>query len=198
MEAWKKEALMLAKTSILEGFWKTNLSWYVPENEELKKLWAAFVTFKKDDGTEHGSLRGCIGSLIATRPLYEDIIINAKNAAFSDHRFLPLQEEETNNLIVEISVLTKPLERNFNNIEELLSYLKQNKPGLIIQLWAYQATFLPSVWAELQDEEQFLVHLIYKAWLTPEQFVTDFDQVKIFIYESIEFKDKWENITVIG
>jgi AMMECR1 domain-containing protein len=72
--------------------------------------------------------------LIAVRPLYEDIIINAKNAAFSDPRFPPLQEEETNNLIVEISVLTEPVERKFNNIEDLLSYLRENKSGLIIQL----------------------------------------------------------------
>ena len=197
METWQREALSLAKTSILEEFWKANLDWYFPKNERLKELGAAFVTLKKDDGTEHWSLRGCIGSLVAVRPLYEDIIINAKNAAFSDPRFPPLQENETENLIIEISVLTQPQEVEFKNIEELLSYLNEKKSWLIIQLWIKQATFLPSVWEELPNPDQFLLHLIYKAWLTPEEFVSNFDKVKIFVYSSIEFKDKWKNIKII-
>ena len=197
MEAWQKEALSLAKTSILEEFWKASLAWYFPKNERLKEPGAAFVTLKKDDGSEHGSLRWCIGSLIAVRPLYEDIIINAKNAAFSDPRFSPLQEDETENLIIEISVLTQPQEVKFKSVEELLSYLNEKKPWLIIQLWIKQATFLPSVWEELPDPDQFLLHLIYKAWLTLEEFISNFDKFKIFVYGSIEFKDKWTNIEVI-
>ena len=198
MQNWQKEALSLAKSSILEEFWKASLENYYPKNPELLRPGAAFVTLKKDDGTEHWSLRWCIGSLVATRPLWEDIKINAKNAAFSDPRFPPLQEDEIKNLIVEISVLTPPEEKQFNSIEELLQYLSENKPGLIIQLWYKQATFLPSVWEELPDAEQFLVHLIYKAWLTPEEFVQNFNNVKIFTYWSIEFKDKWENILVLS
>ena len=198
MQNWQLEALSLAKTSILEKFWKADLSNYIPKNSELLKSWAAFVTLKKNDWTEHGTLRWCIGSLIATRPLYEDIIINAKNAAFSDPRFPPLKEEEVQDLIVEISVLTEPVERKFNSIEELLEYLAKNKPGLIIQLWYKQATFLPSVWEELPDPDQFLLHLIYKAGLQPEEFVGNFDQVKIFVYDTIEFKDYWKKIPILG
>jgi len=197
MQNWQKETLSLAKSAILEEFGKVSLENYYPKNSELLQPGAAFVTLKKEDSTEHGSLRWCIGSLVATRPLREDIKINAKNAAFSDPRFPPLQENEIKNLIVEISVLTPPEEKQFNNIEELLQYLVENKPGLIIQLWYKQATFLPSVWEELPDVEQFLVHLIYKAWLTSEEFVQNFQDVKIFTYESIEFKDSWENIKEI-
>ena len=198
MQNWQKEALSIAKTSILEEFGKADLSNYYPKSPELLEPWAAFVTLKKEDWTQHWSLRWCIGSLIAVRPLWEDIKINAKNAAFSDPRFPPLQEEETKNLIVEISVLTPPEEKQFDTIEELLQYLSKNKPGLIIQLGYKQATFLPSVWEELPDPDQFLIHLIYKAWLTPEEFVQNFKDVKIFVYSSIEFKDKWENIPVLS
>ena len=197
MQNWQKEALSIARSSILEEFWKADLSNYNPKNPELLQPGAAFVTLKKEDGTEHWSLRGCIGSLVATRPLWEDIKINAKNAAFLDPRFPLLQEKETKNLIIEISVLTPPEERKFNAIEELIQYLPENKPGLIIQLWYKQATFLPSVWEELPDPEQFLIHLIYKAWLSPEEFVQNFQDVKVFTYGSIEFKDKWESIDLI-
>ena len=192
-----KEALSIAKTSILEEFWRANLSNYYPKNPQLQQPGACFVTLKKDDWTTHWSLRWCIWSLIAIRPLREDIKINAKNAAFRDPRFPPLSEEETKNLIVEISVLTPPEEKNFSNIKELLDYLSVNKPGLIIQLWPKQATFLLSVWEELPDPEQFLIHLIYKAWLTPQEFVESFPFVKTFTYNTIEFKDKRENIPVI-
>jgi AMMECR1 domain-containing protein len=65
---------------------------------------------------------------VAVRPLWQDIYINAKNAAFSDPRFPPLTEEETKNLKIEISVLTEPKPVKFNSIQELLKYLTQNKP----------------------------------------------------------------------
>jgi AMMECR1 domain-containing protein len=46
---------------------------------------ATFVTL-----TQHGELRGCIGSLEAWRPLLADVQENACNAAFRDPRFEPL------------------------------------------------------------------------------------------------------------
>jgi hypothetical protein len=46
METWKKEALWLAKHSILEEFGKDDLNNYQPKSPELLKLGAAFVTLK--------------------------------------------------------------------------------------------------------------------------------------------------------
>jgi AmmeMemoRadiSam system protein A len=160
------------------------------------KIGACFVTLKKKSSANtHWELRWCIGSLTATRPLYEDIIINAKNAAFSDPRFQPLSEDETDDLIVEISVLTSPRSKKFSSFQKLLEYLRENKPGLIISLDWYKSTFLPSVWEELPDEEQFLVHLIYKAWLNPEYFMKNFSQAEIYVYTTNEFKNDWKNIS---
>ena len=198
MENWKKEALSLAKTSILEEFQMADLSRYYPQNKELLEKWACFVTLKRKNPIKKTwDLRWCIWSIIAYRELYKDIIENAKNAAFKDPRFLPLTFEETKDLIVEISVLTEPEEKNFENIQDLILFLEKNKPGLIIKLFWRQATFLPSVWEEIENAEQFLIHLIYKAWLSPEEFVQNFSQAEIFIYSSIEFKDFWENIEII-
>ena len=50
----------------------------------LKRLGATFVTLTID-----GQLRGCIGSLEASRPLIEDLRGNARAAAFRDSRFWP-------------------------------------------------------------------------------------------------------------
>ena len=196
MKPWQKEALSLAKTSILEEFSKASLANYHPENKELLETKASFVTLKKRDILRN-SLRWCIWSIMAYRPLYEDITQNAKAAAFKDPRFPPLTYEEVNELLIEISVLTTPEEKSFSSIEELLKFLKEKKPWLIINLDWYSATFLPSVWEEIENEEQFLIHLIYKAWLSPEYFVQNFSRVKIEIYFTIEFSDTWENIKII-
>ncbi len=196
MESWQKEALSLAKTSILEGFGMASLESYSPQNKELLDTKASFITLKKRE-ISRNSLRWCIWSIVAYRPLYEDIIENAKSAAFKDPRFFPLIYEEVKDLLIEISVLTTPEEKNFFSIEELLEFLKQNKPWLIIDLDWHSATFLPSVWEEIENEEQFLIHLIYKAWLSPEYFIQNFNKVKIEIYYTIEFNNTWENIEII-
>ena len=195
----QKAALSLAKNSILEEFWDLNANqklkdliaqiqtWKYPELNEIK---ACFVTLKI--GWKH--LRGCIGSILATRPLYEDIIINAKNAAFRDPRFNPLSLDEVGDLLVEITVLSPLKQMKFENIEKLLEYLQNNHPWLVIKLENHSATFLPSVWKELPDAQQFLTHLIYKAWLTPQVFIENFDKVEIFIYSGEEFAQWWNQI----
>jgi AmmeMemoRadiSam system protein A len=64
---------------------------------ELEEQGAVFVTLK-----ERGNLRGCIGSLIAHRSLLDDIISNAKSAAFGDPRFPPLKERELEQIKIEL------------------------------------------------------------------------------------------------
>ena len=49
MKNYQKEALQLAKKSILENFWKASLDDYYPKNEELLEKKACFVTLKKAD-----------------------------------------------------------------------------------------------------------------------------------------------------
>jgi AMMECR1 domain-containing protein len=54
----------------------------VGDSPELHAPGATFVTL-----TQHGQLRGCIGSLEAWRPLGQDVRENALAAAFRDPRF---------------------------------------------------------------------------------------------------------------
>ncbi|MDQ6966159.1 MAG: AMMECR1 domain-containing protein, partial [Mariprofundaceae bacterium] len=61
----------------------------IPEQAWLTESRACFVTLHK-----HGALRGCIGSLVAHRPLGEDIVANALAAALHDPRFPPLTADE--------------------------------------------------------------------------------------------------------
>ena len=61
---------------------------------------AAFVTI-----TEHGLLRGCMGSLVAEQPLGDAVASAAVSAAVRDPRFLPLTDRELAEIHIDVSVL---------------------------------------------------------------------------------------------
>ncbi len=126
----------------------------------LNEKGAAFVTLnRKNDG----SLRGCIGSIVAHRPLYEDIIHNARAAAFEDPRFVELKKEELDTIRVEVSLLTPPERVEYRDIADLKSKIRPGIDGIILKHGAYQATYLPQVWEQLPTFESFMAHLCQKA-----------------------------------
>ncbi|WP_187647390.1 AmmeMemoRadiSam system protein A [Nitrosophilus labii] len=167
-ERFKRTLLNIARIAIKEEF----LGHKELNNEvkkrvlemfpDLAKLGAVFVTIK-----ERGSLRGCIGSLIAYRTLIEDIIENAKAAAFSDPRFPPLTPEEFDKITLEISILSEPKPLAYTDIEDLRAKIVPGRDGVVLKYGSHQATFLPQVWKELSDFEQFFAHLCIKAGLRP-------------------------------
>ena len=141
---------------------------------------ATFVTL-----TQHGRLRGCIGSLIAHRPFIDDLISNAHSAAFKDPRFAPLTVAEFNEIKIEISLLSEPALVNYVNKDDLQSKIHINIDGIVIRLGSHQATFLPQVWEELNDFDTFFAHLGMKAGIGndplsyhPEVYTYQVDKIK--------------------
>jgi len=154
----------LAKQAILDGFNKTQsidtkvlLGKYPP----LAQQRATFVTLTLD-----GRLRGCIGSLVAHRSLLDDLIHNAKSAAFEDPRFYPLSPEEFKKVVIEISLLSPPEALLYDSIEDLKSKVSVGEDGIILQKEGKKATFLPQVWEQLPTFELFFSHLCQKAGLS--------------------------------
>ncbi len=136
----------------------------------LDEKGACFVTLEKDD-----NLRGCIGSIIAHKPLIEDLISNAQNAAFSDPRFNPLKEDEFDNLSIAVSLLSTPEKMFFKNENDLLSQIKPFVDGIIIKDGYHQAVYLPSVWEQLPEKPEFLNSLKIKAGLSATHFSNKFE-----------------------
>ena len=156
----KKILLKIARASILEEFEGKKLI----NKEELIKEYpflaeerATFVTLKID-----GNLRGCIGSILPRMSLIDDVIYNAKQAAFNDPRFPPLSPEEYEKISIEVSILTIPQKMEYEDEEDLKRKITKND-GVILALADKQATFLPSVWQELPIFEIFFGHLCMKA-----------------------------------
>jgi MEMO1 family protein len=130
---------------------------------------ATFITLKKD-----GALRGCIGSITARRPLISDVVENAYAAAFKDHRFPPLQEDELRSLTLSISLLGKPQAMSFENEADFVTQIRPGTDGLIIEDQGLRAVFLPQVWEDLPTTPQFLAHLKQKAGLPPTHWSPSF------------------------
>ncbi|HTI81847.1 MAG TPA: AmmeMemoRadiSam system protein B, partial [Acetobacteraceae bacterium] len=127
---------------------------------------AAFVTLRRPDG----SLRGCIGSVVATRPLIVDVVQHAFNAAFRDSRFPRLNWLELAGLSLSVSVLTPPTPMRFDDEADLLSQLQPGIDGLIIEDMGLRSLFLPSVWEELPDKHHFIAALKMKAGMRADHF----------------------------
>ncbi len=131
---------------------------------------ASFVTL-----TIAGALRGCCGTLEATRPLLLDVWHNAQASAFRDPRFLPLTVAEWHQTQLEISVLT-PCERMVVASEqELLFALTPGRDGLVLAWRGMRATFLPKVWEQLPAPGDFLRRLKQKAGWEPDFWAADLE-----------------------
>ncbi|HTH14554.1 MAG TPA: AmmeMemoRadiSam system protein A [Spirochaetia bacterium] len=140
-----------------------------PPGPEVPAPWltnpgATFVTL-----TKAGELRGCIGSLVAQRPLGEDLRENARSAAFADPRFPPVTRVELPLLRVEVSLLSPQTPVIFTTEADARGQLRPGTDGVVLEAGVHRATFLPQVWDQLPDPRQFLAHLKVKAGL-PRDF----------------------------
>lgn len=126
---------------------------------------ASFVTLKLD-----GQLRGSMGSLSSSQTLIENIAHNAYNAAFKDPRFQPLNEAEFLNIEVEISVLSDKQTLSCETEQVLADQLVPGRDGLILEDGERCATFLPSVWEQLPEAEQFVAQLKLKIGIKQDEW----------------------------
>ncbi len=149
----------LARATLEEAFGGPKV--VKPEGEAwLDEPRAVFVTL-----TKGGALRGCIGQLEARQSLYEAVRRAARQAAFDDPRFPPLEARELPEVHVELSVLS-PLEAvEVHSEAEALAALREGVHGAVLRCGASSGVFIPEVWKQLPDKRDFLQHLKRKAGL---------------------------------
>lgn len=131
----------------------------------FKEKQGAFVTLHTYP--EH-DLRGCIGIPLPVMPLRDAIIEGAKSAT-RDPRFPPLAENELDNIIIEVTILTKPELIEVNQPQDYLSNIEIGRDGLIVEQGLFKGLLLPQVPIEQGwDKEEFLSHTCMKAGLMPD------------------------------
>jgi hypothetical protein len=124
----------------------------------LCELCAAFVTLRSG-----GDLRGCVGSLEATKPLAAAVAHCVVSAAASDPRFPPVVPAELDRLSIEISVLSplQPLE----DVAQLIV----GTHGVAVKAGRQRGVLLPQVATEQGwDRETFLDFACQKAQLAAD------------------------------
>jgi MEMO1 family protein len=170
----KKKLLEIARQSI-ESFLKDGTIPVFDVTKSLARRGAAFVTLNEDD-----RLRGCIGQVVATEPLYKTISECAIKAATSDPRFKPVTAGEVPRLKLEISVLT-PLEKVTS-----LDSIQVGKDGLMISLGGKRGLLLPQVATENSwSRIQFLEQTCAKAGLPHDAYRDPY--VDIYKFQALVF-----------
>lgn len=137
--------------------------------EAFREDRGVFVTLHK--GKE---LRGCIGYPEPTHPLGHAVEHGALSAALEDPRFPSVEEGEMDDILVEVSVLTKP---ELVEVEEPKDYVGRvcvGRDGLIAEKGFSRGLLLPQVPVEWGwDSETFLCQTCTKAGLAPATWMDD-------------------------
>ena len=106
-----------------------------------------------------GNLRGCVGYVEANASVYRTVIETARAAAFDDTRFWPVTRAELPELLVSLSILTKPAPIRPEQVEVGVH-------GLMVSLAGHRGLLLPQVPLEHGwDRTTFLEQTCRKAGL---------------------------------
>jgi uncharacterized protein (TIGR00296 family) len=151
--------------SVVEQFVKSKTTPSDGLGKSFTEKQGAFVTIHTFPNHD---LRGCIGIPLPVMPLKDAIIEGAKSAT-RDPRFPPLEERELDNIIIEVTILTKPELIEIENPKDYPSKIKIGRDGLIVEQGFYKGLLLPQVPVEQRwDKETFLSHTCMKAGLNPD------------------------------
>ena len=164
---YEKEMLLKISRDILKNvidnvtFSKKSLIFSGLLTKSLKKMTGAFVTLYKIDKNGYKYLRGCIGNIVGTKPLYETVYDMTIAAALSDKRFTPVDKQELPYIDISISVLSQP--------KKVFSYrdIVINRDGVILKNKEKSSVYLPNVAVDQGwNLQQMLESLCIKAGLS--------------------------------
>jgi AmmeMemoRadiSam system protein A len=170
--------LTLARQSIIAAVTvKESLPVLREPKGRLAEKRGAFVTLHLD-----GQLRGCIGFIFATKPLWQTVVETAGSAALRDPRFSPVTPDEVDSLNIEISALS-PLQK-LDDIEEI----QIGRDGLLINYQGKSGLLLPQVAAEHHwDAKTFAEQTCRKAGLPRQTYLEQ--ETEIFVFSAQIFSE---------
>ncbi|MDD2927351.1 MAG: AmmeMemoRadiSam system protein B [Candidatus Omnitrophica bacterium] len=170
----REKLLAIARNSI-ETYLKTGKKLEVSQTDPLlNRVMGAFVTLN-----ERGQLRGCIGSLVGSGPLYLTVRDMAVEAATQDPRFNPLSLSGLEDVDIEISVLS-PMEKIADPDE-----IQLGVHGVLVRKGLRSGVFLPQVATETGwSKEEFMSNLcLHKAGLAADAWKDKATEIYTFTAE---------------
>jgi len=181
MQIEEGEKLVRYARKVIENHVKGNK---IDDLENFEEKAGVFVTINT---YPEKMLRGCIGIPEPVMSLNKAI----KEAAISachDPRFPDLREEELENIIIEVTVLTPPQLIECKP-KEYPKYVEVGKDGLIVEKGWYKGLLLPQVAVEYRwNAEEFLSHTCMKAGLPPDAWLDE--DVKVYKFQGEVFAEE--------
>ncbi|HEX2306074.1 MAG TPA: TIGR00296 family protein [Nitrososphaeraceae archaeon] len=184
------QLVKLARTAVV-SFIKNKKIINFTNNSNRKA--GVFVTiYHVNNMNTEKNLRGCIGYVFPPQNIYDSVIAAAINAATEDPRFIAISEKELDDLIFEVSVLSKPALIQVENTDVSLGNIVIGKDGLILESRYGSGLFLPQVPVEQKwNIREYITNLCFKAgapsdaWLLPDS--------KVYTFSSLIFREKLPN-----
>jgi len=182
-DTFQKHTLLSIARGALEEYFYGTPSLLPEEYPFLKEKRALFITLRRKR-----KLRGCIGTIMADKPLMESVPTMALHAALEDSRFSPLTCEELQEVTIEISLLTAP--KKISSIDEIVLGVD----GVIVKYKGCQGLFLPQVAKETGwSKEEFLAQLCRgKAGLSPNAWQDP--DVDLYTFQAEVFSEEDSNL----
>lgn len=184
------ESLVKLARKTVKEYLKTGKIINVPEDLSPKLLQrcGVFVTINKLTAGKR-ELRGCIGYPYPTTMLAQAIIECTISSATRDPRFYPISQDELDQVVFEVSVLTPPEQVNVENPKQFPSKIKVGEDGLILERGFCKGLLLPQVPVEQGwDEEEFLSQCCIKAGLPPDNWLIK--TTKVHKFQAIVFEEE--------
>ncbi len=134
------------------------------------------------------NLRGCIGYPEPIFPLFEALQKASKSSAMEDPRFPSVREDELDNVVIEVSLLTPPEQIIVKKPKHYVKEVEIGRDGLIVERGFRRGLLLPQVPVEWKWKvDEFLSHTCMKAGLPPDSWLDE--NVKIFKFSARIFTE---------
>ncbi|MGH7826137.1 MAG: AmmeMemoRadiSam system protein A [Candidatus Binatia bacterium] len=184
----QRKLLHLARQA-LEGFVRNALRLRAEIDDPYLQIRdrGVFVSLHKK-----GELRGCIGIISASGPLYETVIDMTEAAASRDNRVKPVRESELDKINLDISILSR-----LEPTDQPLS-LVVGRHGVHVAQGLCHGLLLPQVAAEYRwDTRTFLEQTCVKAGLCKDAWQEEGTHVSSFTALVIE-EQPWNGAVSSG
>lgn len=155
--------------------------------KELPKS-GVFVTIINYPAGGGERLRGCIGFPLPYKELHQSVIEAAIAAATEDPRFPPVDGQDLEHILFEVSVLTEP-EEITGSPAGRKQQIVIGRDGLLLKWRHGSGLLLPQVPVELAwDVDEYLANICYKAGAPPDAWLDQ--SSKLFAFQAVVFKEE--------
>ena len=186
-----KVLVKMARSVVTEYITNSNKVFDQAFEEKFSFDAGVFVTINDKSG-----LRGCIGFPLAVKKLSDALTNAAIAAATDDPRFPSITQNELNDLVFEVTVLSETEEISSNPPNEIIHAIKIGRDGLIVEKDFQSGLLLPQVPVEQNwNVENFLNHTCHKAGLPNDSWKDK--TTKISKFQGVIFREILPNGEII-